>query len=230
MYRERPSRFPGAIVWTRRAEARERDYRVLPDGCLDLLWSHGGLVVAGPDTGPHLGSSPAGASFTGVRFAPGTGPAVLGVPADTLTDRRVPLEELWPAPYVRELTERLAATRRPGRLLESIVVRRLNRTPPPDPLALAVADALRDGRTVAATAESIGYSERQLRRRCLPAFGYGPKTLARVLRMDRALALARSGSSLATVAARLGYADQAHLTRDVRTLAGVPPRALLVTA
>ena len=59
-------------------------------------------------------------------------------------------------------------------------------------------------------------------RRSNAAFGYGPKTLARVFRMQRAVGLARSGSPFATVSAEVGYADQAHLAREVRALAGVP--------
>ena len=61
-----------------------------------------------------------------------------------------------------------------------------------------------------------------MHRRSLAAFGYGPKTLARILRFQRALALARAGTPLAEVAVRSGYADQAHLAREVRALAGVP--------
>ena len=38
---------------------------------------------------------------------------------------------------------------------------------------------------------ALGVSERQLRRRFADAVGYGPKTLARVLRFQRFLALAR---------------------------------------
>jgi AraC-like DNA-binding protein len=45
--------------------------------------------------------------------------------------------------------------------------------------------------------------------------------------MRRALDLARAGTPLAEVAALAGYADQAHLTREVRELAGVPPARLL---
>jgi AraC-like DNA-binding protein len=227
MYRERPSRVPGAVVWTRSAEPEAREVRVVPDGCLDLIWSDGALRVAGPDTGPFLGSSPAGGSYTGLRFAPGTGPVVLGTPAHALTDRRVPLEDVWAGPSVRELTERLAAAADPGRVLESIALGRLRDAPPPDPVAMTVAGELRAGHTVAAVARLVGYSERQLRRRCLPAFGYGPKTLARVLRMDRALALARSGLPLADAGLRVGYADQAHFSREVKALTGVTPRALV---
>ena len=57
---------------------------------------------------------------------------------------------------------------------------------------------------------SLGVSERALRRRVTAAVGYGPKRLARVLRLRRALALAGAGSPLADAAYEAGYADQAH--------------------
>jgi transcriptional regulator GlxA family with amidase domain len=90
-----------------------------------------------------------------------------------------------------------------------------------------VAERLARGRTVAQVADAVGLGERQLRRRCLHAFGYGPKTLARVLRFTRALDLARGGTAFAEVAAVAGYADQAHLAREVRALAGTPLGELL---
>jgi transcriptional regulator GlxA family with amidase domain len=90
-----------------------------------------------------------------------------------------------------------------------------------------VAAALGAGRPVAATADELGIGARQLHRRSLAAFGYGPKTLARVLRLQRALTLARSGLPFAETAARAGFADQAHLARDVRELAGMPLTDLL---
>ncbi|NUT47284.1 MAG: helix-turn-helix domain-containing protein, partial [Saccharothrix sp.] len=71
-------------------------------------------------------------------------------------------------------------------------------------------------------ARALGLSTRQLHRRSLAAFGYGPKVLHRVLRFDRAVGLARTGVPFADVAHRAGYADQAHLSREVRDLAGVP--------
>jgi len=86
---------------------------------------------------------------------------------------------------------------------------------------------LRSGASVAAIAQSLGYSERQLHRRSLDAFGYGLKMLARVLRMTRGLDLARAGGSLASVALAAGYADQPHFARDVKRLAGVSITELL---
>lgn len=76
-------------------------------------------------------------------------------------------------------------------------------------------------------AATVGLSERQLHRRSLAAFGYGPKTLTRVLRLNRALTLARGGVPYAEVALVAGYADQAHLAREVRALAGLPLSRLL---
>ena len=81
---------------------------------------------------------------------------------------------------------------------------------------------LQAGDPVSRVADALGMSERQMRRRSLEPFGYGPKTLARVLRLNGAIDLARSGLAFADVAADSGYADQAHLARDVREFAGVP--------
>jgi AraC-like DNA-binding protein len=90
-----------------------------------------------------------------------------------------------------------------------------------DPAAGTIVAHLRGGASVATTAEAIGLSERQLHRRSLDAFGYGPKTLARVLRMVREVTLARADMPFAAVAAVAGYADQAHLAREVKAQAGI---------
>jgi transcriptional regulator GlxA family with amidase domain len=81
---------------------------------------------------------------------------------------------------------------------------------------------------VARLALRAGLSERQVHRRCVAAFGYGAKTLDRVLRLQRFLALGRSRpeAGLAELAAAAGYADQSHLGHDCRSLAGATPAAL----
>ncbi len=216
---------PGAVLWTRTAGARAA--RVLPDGCTDLIWGEDtGLFAAGPDTAAHLSGSPPGTRYAGLRFAPGVGPDVLGVPAHELRDRRVALDALWPGAEARRLTERVAAAADPGAALESLLLARGVRHVA-DAWGPAIAASLAAGARVAAVAEDAGLSARQLHRRCLDAFGYGPKTLARILRLQRALGLARQGHTFADVAARAGYADQAHLARDVRALAGLPLGGLL---
>jgi len=77
----------------------------------------------------------------------------------------------------------------------------------------------------------IGLGERQLRRRFQVAVGYEPKRLARILRLQRLLALAErtppGRGRLAALALAAGYADQAHLVRECVELAGLTPGALL---
>ena len=226
-YRERASRLSGAVVWTRTAAPGDTA-RVLPDGCMDLLWTEGRLFVAGPDTRAYVSDPPGGTTrYAGVRFFPGTAPACLGVPAHELRDRRVDLADLWDGASVRRLTERVDAAADPAAALEAVAVRRAAGAGPPDPRLTAVVAALSAGRSVAATADGVGWSERRLHRRALAAFGYGPKTLARVLRLQRALELARGGVPPAGTAVVAGYADQAHLAREVRELTGTTLGELL---
>ncbi|MGW7422165.1 helix-turn-helix domain-containing protein [Streptomyces sp. NPDC054813] len=222
MYKERASRISGAVGWVN-TPGEGGSGRVLPDGCMDLLWHEGRLLVAGPDTRAYVTEGAQGV-WVGLRFYPGTAPAVLGVPAHELLDRRVELSDLWPAAVVRRLRTRVGAATDPVAALEEIA---LERGVPPDPSLKRLVEALDAGRAVAAVADELGLGARQLHRRSRDAFGYGPKTLARVLRMQRALALARGGVPLAETAVRAGYADQPHLARDVRELAGLPLTGLL---
>jgi transcriptional regulator GlxA family with amidase domain len=131
---------------------------------------------------------------------------------------------------MERLESQLAASTSPAQtatLLEKIVARRVRE---PDPAVEAAVAALGDGRTrVHELAGRLGLSDRQLRRRCTDALGYGPKTLDRILRFQRFRTLARwrSGVGLAELAAIAGYADQAHLTRECRRLSGESPASLL---
>ncbi|WP_034091371.1 helix-turn-helix transcriptional regulator [Streptacidiphilus albus] len=224
MYQEHAAlSVPGAVVWTQQVTS-SAPARVLPDGCMDVIWKDGELSVSGPDTTALLVAGRIGESYAGLRFAPGTAAAVLGLPAWELRDRRVPLDQLWPGRQVRELAERVSEAEHRGTALESLV---LPLPAAPDPVGAAVLSGLRRGLRVEQLAQEAALSERQLRRRCLDLFGYGPKTLARVLRLQRALGPARTGIPFVQVAADAGYADQAHLAREVRALTGVPLGRLL---
>lgn len=206
--------------------------RVLPDGCVDLIWQSGrGAHVAGPDTGPLLVTLLPGTVLIGARFLPGAGGSALGVPLDELRDRRVDIPDLLPA-LAAQLDAALpidTAARRVAAAAADLAARSR-----PD---LAVRAAVRrladpDGGLlrVDALAAELGLSTRQLLRRCRVAVGYGPKTLQRVLRLRRFLELSRTDPrrlDLAALSDLAGYADQAHLSRDCTDLAGLSPQALL---
>ena len=224
-----------ACTWER-AEGPERDgaVRVLPDGCVDLVWStRGGLVLAGPDTGPVVYPVERDYSAAGLRLRPGVAGSVLGLPACELRDERPELSALWGRDAAR-LEERIALAQPSDRreLLEQ-AVRPLAREAELDELVLAGLPLLgRRGSSVAELARTLAISERALRRRFNDAIGYGPKKLDRIIRFRRLLRLAalRREDGLAAAAAELGYADQAHLTREVRELSGLTPGELLASS
>ncbi|MGP3935764.1 DUF6597 domain-containing transcriptional factor [Nonomuraea sp. KM88] len=231
MYAERPPDpdLAGrvACVWHLVSET-EQTQLVVPDACVDLIWGPRGLFVAGPDTGPMPTSMAVGDTFTGVRFRPGAVGDFFGVPLHELRDRRVPLSDLpFPTERMEEAAPRAGA--RPA-AMRAEVRRRLAATTGADPAGSAITRALREGRTVAEVAWQLGFSERQLHRRSLASFGYAPKTLQRIVRFQRALGLARAGVPLAEAAVTAGYADQSHLSHDVRRLSGGPMRRLLSPA
>lgn len=72
-------------------------------------------------------------------------------------------------------------------------------------------------------ADHVGWSRRHLTARFTAEFGLSPKQAATVSRFERAVRLVKEGHRLAEVAALTGYADQAHLNRDWRALAGQTP-------
>lgn len=224
-YRERPTIVPGAVLWQRAVGPAPELTRILPDGCMDLIWDGHRLFVAGPDATARQHQSRAGMSYVALRFSGGAGPALLDVPADEVRDRTPGLDELWPSGQARRLAERVAED--PVRALEAWAVDRAAScaVDPVGPRVLTMAAA---GTSVAAMAGRLGLSARQLHRRCLPVFGYGPLRLARVLRLRRAVDESRTGVPLAHVAAGCGYADQAHLSREMRALAGTTPTGLLL--
>jgi len=213
----------GAVLWERTLDGAS-ETPIMPDGCLDLVWDGNRLFVAGPDTAARWHRSSASTTYVAMRFSGGLGPALLGIPADELRDRTPSLDQLWPTRQARVLTERVEAE--PATMLEAWAVESAARRDldPFGPRVLAMAKA---GMSVGVMADRLGISARQLHRRCLPTFGYGPKHLARVTRFGRALGQICRGAPLAQVAAACGYADQAHLSREVRLLAGTTPTRLL---
>jgi transcriptional regulator GlxA family with amidase domain len=167
---------------------------------------------------------------------PGGAPPLLGVGAEALREATVPAARLW-GDDARRLAARVeradGPAERVGRML-GWLAGRAHQAPRPDPLVAEVARRMRDDpRTpVARIADDAGIGARHLRRRVVAQVGYGPRRLARVLRLQRTVALAEAepAAGLAELAFRAGFADQAHLSHECRDLAGVPPTRLLSRA
>ena len=175
----------------------------------------------------------------GVRFHPGTAPPLPTV-LDDLVDQRLGLAELWRSSEDR-LVETMAEAGTPERallLLQVHLVHEFRRTVRVDPLVGEAVKALMPWHRVdiGTLASHLALSASQLRRRCLHAVGVGPKVLQRTLRFQGFLALAQAGATatgrrgadgMAGLAIDVGYADQAHLSRECLRLTGLTPRQLL---
>ncbi len=204
--------------------------QVVPDGCVDIVWTGETLCIAGPDTRPILSHMPGRGIVVGVRFHPGAASAWLGQPLDEIVNLRVPLAEFW-GDYAARLVDQAAAGHSAKQVaddFEASLVARLAVVGLADPRIaflrrIAGDNCVPAGLKLDQLAANVGLSERTLRRRCLDAFGYGFKTLDRVLRFQRFFQLVARPEkrSLADMADRAGYADQAHMTREVRRMSGL---------
>jgi AraC-like DNA-binding protein len=223
---------PALTTWVQCTWSRTGDgaaaVRVVPDGCIDIVWTEGlGTQIVGPNTRAFLVALAPGTRVAGVRLHPGAAPPLLGVDAVALRDERVAIGSLWGDEGL-ELAQALDEHDDRRATLLAALAERAPAAGAPDPLVRAAVARLADPEAdVAALAYELGVSERQLRRRFERAVGYGPKRLSRVLRLGSALDAARGGEQLGRVAADAGYADHAHFAHDCRELAGVAPSALL---
>lgn len=219
--------------------AHRSHHAILPDGCVDLIYrcdrscgavTGGMLMIAGPDRrarveafGPELG-------YVGARFRPGQARRIVGLDPADLVDRG-----LVPAAATARLAaieRRLARCRSPGALaarLGAEIERLAGETEalaPPARVRAAIALLKTDAPRVGAVAATLGVTTRTLHRELVSWTGLRPGLLARIFRFQRARqALTGRAGTLAHVAAAMGYADQAHMTREFQALAGRAPTA-----
>jgi len=218
--------FPGVPVIFNLGPAWEVEDPGTPPGRRDSF-------VAGMHAAPSIVGAASSWACIEVRLTPLGAHRFLGVPMHELANRTVELEDLLPR--AGELTTRLREAQSwPARfdLVEAFLARRLADSPPPSPGVAWSWDRLRrtGGRApISRLAAELGWSHRRLILRFREQIGLAPKTAARVLRFDRAVAALASSPSrgLAEIAFRCGYFDQAHLNRDFRELAGTTPTAFL---
>ena len=215
---------------------------VLPDGRMDLV-AHatrapgGGLqsvwlAIAGPADVWSRVATRAGMLSVGVRFQLGWGGVCLGLSPSALRNQVVVGAPV--AACLGPLAQGMLKAHTPAALQQALidaVLALLARAKPGAAHARALR-AIAQGATadIAGPAgpqgpHSAGASARALRRDVQMAAGLSLRSLAGVLRFQRAVALlnARAARSLADLASSAGYADQAHMTREFRRFGGFTP-------
>ena len=187
-----------------------------PDGCIEIIHRQSGrsrwrgeqpqIFVAGLITVPAQLELSAGSSFVGVRLWPWSWPLISGRSPGEFTDRWLPVGQQVPGiELAREPEEAMAAF---VGLRATLQMERIS-------------EAVRTARTAGALARSAGMSARLLQRWFAQHVGISPRTYLRLVRFSNAFAdLPSSDCGLADHAAAHGFADQAHMSREFRTLAG----------
>jgi len=234
-----------ACTWVARTGEGSGPSPIVPDACSDVvIVGEAAPHVAGPATATHHVHVPPGTTVVGIRFRPGATRAAFGCDANELCDADPELTAVCGS-SVRALAESLDRVRDTNdptdamrAALESWTRARIVEHMDRDVEVLRAARRLVLDRTatVRDVARDFGWSERRLHREITATCGYGPKTLQRIVRLQRALRASHAGvatrpPNLAPTLSRLaldaGYADQAHMTREFRDLTGFTPRQLL---
>ncbi|MFY2559788.1 helix-turn-helix domain-containing protein [Corallococcus terminator] len=220
---------------------RARHFARLPDGRTTLVirvleeGRSGDVCVAGPRTRALFKNTTGVARAVILLFKPGWSAPLLGVGASALTDRVVPLEDLW-GRSGGDLRHELLAARSLPEVLERLsyaMALRTRQTFEPASARLArravrllEGDAVR----VESVAERLGVTARHLRRAFTESVGIGPKDFARTVRLQRAVRMAATSKDWGRIAVDAGYYDQSHLIADFRELIGLTPGAFLKRA
>lgn len=239
-----------SMIWTSTSETpmpRADRELVLPTGHMHIAIRLGGAPLRlfdGPDEAQSrvLGRSVIGGvrdhaycketvqdgPMVGAMIRPGSVELLSRTSAGALAGRHTRLEDLWSRRDLDELRNRLQdESTAAGRLmvLERFLECRLPDLHGIDPLIAHALFRFDRGVPVADVVADTGFSHRHLARTFAEAVGLTPKAYSRLRRFDRALARlhARPDEALAEIAAAEGYSDQAHMTREFRAIAGVPP-------
>jgi AraC-like DNA-binding protein len=155
---------------------------------------------------------------------------LLGVSMDSVTDRSVSLEDVV-GPSASETVGRLreaADWEKRFDLIDAAIEERLSAVEAPSEAivwAWNEIDASGGRIGIGGLADGLGWNRKRLVAEFRDGVGVAPKTLARIVRFDRAIALLRGNRSLdwPDLAYRVGYFDQAHFIREFKAFAGCTP-------
>jgi AraC-like DNA-binding protein len=163
-----------------------------------------------------------------IDLVPPAAHRLFGLPLRDLAYRQVPLEEVLDEPFLVERLHDAGSWAARFRLLDSLLARRLRQAAPPSPHVVWAWRRLvgeNGDIRVGSLAEELGWSRKRLVARFGEEIGLPPKAVARVLRFERARALAEAAPrpDWARIAVESGYYDQSHLINDFRAFTGRTP-------
>lgn len=228
------------------AAAMAEIQRIVPDGCMEMIFHFGDLYqqilstgqsiiqprafVFGQITTP-LEIMPSGSTgIIAARFHPDGFNPIAGLPITEMENRAVPLTGLFGDEGKELEAAVLAAENIPARIavIENFLIKRFNSAESINRIAKASVEILMQANgqiSVDELAGQVQVNRRQLERKFSEAIGMSPKQLSRILRLQATLKMLQKGefNSLTALAYQNGYFDQAHFIRDFREFTGMSP-------
>ena len=217
------------VRWDLRGE-QPHEQAILPHPNVNLAFESAGAAVFGVDRKIFTRRLSGAGKALGVRFRPGGFRPFYSAPILTLNDRVVPARGIF-GPAADRTCEVVMAAASDEAMTAAAAGLLRGASPRPDPAMEQVAGVVAwitadpGLRRVGQLADACGIPERRLQRLFADYVGVSPKWVMRRARLHEAALRAESGAGVdwAALAADLGYADQAHLTRDFTATLGIPP-------
>ena len=205
------------------------EYPVLPDGCVDILFSPSsaaGLQIVGTMTQARRFSISGKHREFGIRFRPGMAYPVLRLSGIETTDQSIPLSDICGSAGDR-LSAQMQEAESPEECVGLLEAHLGDPDQPGVVQRICAAIVERRGQSrVDELAFDAAMSARQLRRLFLEQLGLSPKHFCRVIRFRDSvsrIAACGKGGDWAQVALDCGYYDQAHFINEFRELSGATP-------
>jgi AraC-like DNA-binding protein len=221
--------FHWIVRWDLRG-AEPHDQRILPHPNVNLAFEDSAAAIYGVDRSLFVRRLDGCGRVLGVRFRSGGFRPFWKAPVCQLNDRTVPAADLF-GPAAEEARRAVMAAPDDAAMValaEDLLGSLLpERDPAAERVAAMVARITADPslRRVDQLAAALDVPVRRLQRLFADYVGVSPKWVMRRARLHEAAERAEGGGHVdwAALASDLGYADQAHLTRDFTTTIGVPP-------
>jgi AraC-like DNA-binding protein len=217
-----------------------RPHRVVPDGCIDLIFMRRGptedyqALIVGTMTRPIEEELALHTDYIGIRFNPGGFRHFFQIPPRELTDQIVSLDDLSSQSGI---AERLADDCGLTASLESLEDDLARRFKPEErdllPSIVFEMISARHGNVPMTELERLtGWSPRHLRRMFHESIGVGPKTFCRIIRFMSAFRILRRNPrpNLLDIALDAGYYDQAHFIHEFEDFYGSSPSTIIVNS
>ena len=210
-------------------------HEVYPDGCITILYRRnprlklGALLIKGLSLEPFYTTVNAGDVYWGIKLHPAAAAGILRCDPRTITTQ--PIGEKVLHHLTENLAEKLQECRRFSEAQNVFTEMLLNLEIESSQVDQKVAEIIRlisetNGEaTISKLAELVQLSKRQLERRFRKCSGVTPKQFSRIQRFrSTTIDMISNNQNWAIRAAKLGFADQAHLSREIFALTRHSPR------